>query len=298
MLNAILHGKAGNLGTGAADGKSWRSLYQDREDLLTATILERLTYLPSEIAWSLVCESAIPLHPLPKSLGELVEVRYWPRLPPLLQGGKYVEPDAILRFERGTLIAEAKRYDDPMQSAWQWAHEWAAFWSKSTNGPSGAGNSPDNVFLLALGGFAERKVRRLEQEARELLISHFASRHPELRAIPCHWLTLANNVYRHCRNAEQEGQNAGVRQILGDIARAFELHGYHPQLLLDDLASFARHISINGSLIGSGFLRRRSRPLEATWDAIGRLAPLNSAAEQTQLLWNRRVGRMSANRSP
>ena len=56
MLSAILHGKAGRVEGADDEPRSYRDLFRASEDLLTATVLERLAYLEAADFWNQALE--------------------------------------------------------------------------------------------------------------------------------------------------------------------------------------------------------------------------------------------------
>jgi hypothetical protein len=131
MRSAILNGKGRTVPDYVHAGESWRNVFRFSEDLLTATILERLCYLESELFWQILQLSFAPdLLPV-RSVAVLKEFILWPRWTAAAEKlGKTVQPEALLRFNVGdpasqiTLILEAKLGGS--QSPEQWAQEWIA----------------------------------------------------------------------------------------------------------------------------------------------------------------------------
>lgn len=126
MLRAILHGKAGRIGGSPVDaGHSWRDLFREREDLLTAVFFGRLRYLSPAALDAVMRGLLVRVGPESEGLGALREVRFWSKLR-ATSGRRYVEPDVLLAFEHANLIVEVKP-DHARQSVEQWRAEVAAW---------------------------------------------------------------------------------------------------------------------------------------------------------------------------
>lgn len=112
MLNAFLNNKAGTTQVDISVGTSWRAALKSSEDMLTATVFERLSYLPGADLWSIL-HMAFPDLPSYR-VAELKEITFWPRWKDHGRGEGKVEPDVIMHFELGdsqsqvTLVIEAK----------------------------------------------------------------------------------------------------------------------------------------------------------------------------------------------
>jgi hypothetical protein len=121
MLTAITRGKAGRvrLPDACAD-VSWRDVFRQREDLLTAVFFGRMAYL-SDVALERVM-GALVGDATAGGLGAWVGIEFWPRLQ-RLDGRNWVEPDVLLRFERATVMVEVKPPFGGDQSAVQWKAE-------------------------------------------------------------------------------------------------------------------------------------------------------------------------------
>jgi hypothetical protein len=106
MLAAVLHGKAARV---TVDGKdvSWRELFRQREDLLTAAFFGRFLYLSPtmrrEALALLVGQRAAA------DLKDIEEIVFWPSLR-LNEGdgGGRVEPDVVIECENGLVMVEVK----------------------------------------------------------------------------------------------------------------------------------------------------------------------------------------------
>ncbi|NDW01929.1 hypothetical protein [Salipiger sp. PrR002] len=84
MLNSILHSKAGR--AGEEDRIFWRESFQTREDHITATFIERLSYLSGPTAMKLLREaarhdSADGAQLFAWKTAEFATVDFWPRWP-------------------------------------------------------------------------------------------------------------------------------------------------------------------------------------------------------------------------
>lgn len=105
MLAAILHGKAARV---SLDGKdvTWRELFRQREDLLTATFFKRFLYLsPKKRREAL----ALLVGVWAGDLGDVEEIIFWPSLRlSENEGGKKIEPDVIVECEHGLIMVEVK----------------------------------------------------------------------------------------------------------------------------------------------------------------------------------------------
>lgn len=155
MLTAMLHGKSRRLPDGVVGGQSLPSVFAKSEDLLTATVFERLVYLSGQRLWSVLRHtfSDLPAH----ELVELERVEFWPNWGAAFEElKKTVEPDVVLHFTVGqtgarcVLVVESKL--GAAQYAEQWAQEWIALKAELASERGGIGDEPIDAWLLALGG--------------------------------------------------------------------------------------------------------------------------------------------------
>ena len=164
MLRALLSGKAGVLKKAVLPGTPWLDAFRGNEDVLTATVFERLAYLDGPCLWG-VLASVFPSLPT-YQVAEVLTIEFWPRWSELESPGTVI-PDVFLQFQVGdpavivSLIVEAKL--DDLQYAGQWKREWDGFRAR----PKEYGGQPETVFLLAIGGHgasARSTVARLVAE--------------------------------------------------------------------------------------------------------------------------------------
>jgi hypothetical protein len=264
MLNAILAGKAATIEAKPGETVSWKTLYRSREDLLTATIIERLSYLPASLFFKLLRSASIPNGALPKALGQLVELEFWPTLTRPDQEGSTVEPDAILTFERGVLIIEAKIADRAMHRAEQWAQEWAAYHYAISSEELTSATDKGDVYLIALGGIERsdfHTLTELTSRAQQLLDSRTPGITPELKAAGCSWFELSEAIRRERKARDGVWDDSGLRMILKDLDEAFRLHEFRGAQWIEGLANW---------------------PLASCDDALGILAPAFTRAEEHQ----------------
>lgn len=103
MLAAVLNGK--RRGTGFAGKQLALGELGGAEDVLTATVFERLAYLPESVLEAFFYE----LLALDEPVGAIDDMQFWPSFS--LEGQR-VEPDVVLYGAERTLLVEAKRNDD------------------------------------------------------------------------------------------------------------------------------------------------------------------------------------------
>lgn len=153
MFQAILHSKVGKQFVDLKEGNSWREIYRDYENFLTAGVFGRLIYLPPMPLWEVLIgkDSATSVDKLPEKVGNLQEVKFWPKWnlrKTFSDKFNYKEPDVFLSFEDVDLIVEAKRSDiSETQDPKQWAYEQVGYYM---NIASEYGTTKQ-CFLLAIG---------------------------------------------------------------------------------------------------------------------------------------------------
>lgn len=166
MLRAHLHGKLQR--TDEAEDQV-RCL----EDTATATLFERLSYLPDDTMIRILFHPdlwpGLIVEPLPTSVRDIV---FWPSWLWNREGDHRtrLEPDLVVTFEDRILVIEAKRFDRiRMQAPDQLAREWRSAHEQHPLMP---------VWLLAVSGLRDDRlatVNACRQAVRD-----------ELAAIPAH----------------------------------------------------------------------------------------------------------------
>lgn len=216
MLNAVFSGK--KRGTGLQNQQATLELAEGAEDVLTASVFERLAYLPDELLTAVLSEL------LGEAFGPLQAIEYWPSW--RLQDDTRVEPDVLLHDAQRCVLIEAKRHDHVrQQSARQLANELLAGWHGKYLG--------DNCILLTLGGLEDTSAagrQRLLGEVLDLLPAGSATRF----TLVCRsWQQL----YQALETPVDPDSPAGLQRLLDDIAKCYAWHGLriHPMRWLADL---------------------------------------------------------------
>ena len=194
----MLRNKSGRRIEAALAGDS----YDGTEDLLTASVFSRLSYLDESCLRS-VLASLCPTIEWPDA-GRLLQVHFWPRY---LLLGRTVEPDVVFEFDRLSIWIEAKRWDGlRMQSADQLRAQFQAMRSHE---------HPDRkVIQLAIGGLGKFGDAELAMELGQLVQ-------------PASWEQLAKAVER------TPAEMPECARILGDIIAALRLHGVYPEPIVE-----------------------------------------------------------------
>ncbi|NIF27541.1 hypothetical protein F3J44_14320 [Pantoea sp. Tr-811] len=220
MLAAILNGK--RRGSGVEGKHSSLGDATGAEDILTATIVERLIYLPESVRDRFFSQLLGP----DRSIGTLEDFEFWPSW---WLDGRRVEPDVVLYGSERTLLIEAKRHDDLQQQyAVQLANELRAGWAGKQLG--------EGAILLTLGGlqdYTQKSIAELESQIERELSG--AGSDYELAC--CSWYQLFQALEAAISNASSDS-SPGLQRLLDDVAAAYEWHGLRitPRRWLGQLA--------------------------------------------------------------
>lgn len=207
MLSAVLNGK--RRGSGLVGRDFLLGDTEGAEDLLTASVFERLAYLPDEVFKDvmsrLLGEKNVP--------GALQEITFWPSWESF--NGRRVEPDVVLKCAGRVVIVEAKRYDGvEQQYADQLVNELSAANKKRIVQP----------ILLAVGGMwsdEKEEADRLRKDVSAALSDQY-----DYDLVFVSWRrlykALAEAVCKH-------SGNSGLQRVLKDVERAYDWHGVRHQ---------------------------------------------------------------------
>ena len=188
------------------------------EDALTASIFERLMYLPKEMLQQIFVASLFDsIKGL--NLHQIESIAYWPNWSAeYIKDKTRVEPDVFIRTETQDIIIEAKRYDDKQQDPKQWENEIQAYYNEY------ADDKKELVFI-ALGGLYTRATEP---------IYVMGQKH---KIYKCTWKSILNTVQDIIHNMElatnYTHNNIAISNILKDIVLCFELFGFSTALWLE-----------------------------------------------------------------
>jgi len=207
MLNAFLHGKKRGTGT---EGESLIDDFKGAEDTLTASVFERILYLPDPVVGKILLGRYLPANEAYYTKLDMVE--FWPKYK--LNSNRNIEPDIVFHFSnpKVILIVEAKRWDNYcQQNPKQLSDEWRAVRNQHTNVP---------IWLMAVGGFLENKADHLKKIVRDELAD---TDNLMIEAVP--WYTLYKNIEDTTACLSSSWQE----RIVSDIAESLKLHGVMPE---------------------------------------------------------------------
>lgn len=231
MLNAILYSKAGNHEEEEGTPVPWARLFREREDFVTATIFERLSYLPGSVSWEILCRT---FHlPFPHyRLASLDRLEFWPSWDRTEYEGR-VEPDVFLSYlvgepaRRIDLVVEAKH--GSKHSAGQWVSQ-----QKARLGAEAEEAAPDERIYAAIGGMGQHARDRLGT-----LRDQVAFEAPECASaftmVAADWRDLASALAAMAPSLE--GEHA---RVMDDAIEALSLFGYRAITLPDTLVRLDR----------------------------------------------------------
>ena len=228
MLHALIRGK---LDSGLC-----------KEDTLTATVFERIFYLPhAAIAKILFGRRLWPDSASPPDL-RVRNVWFWPRWdpsqenvgeteqegePPASSKERTAIPDLVIEFDDRILVVEAKRWDlFAQQNEWQLAGYWQRARALHPNRPA---------WLLAVGGLPDHS-RASSNALKQRVIRELGGADPdeEVRISAVGWRDLLRAI-----EDVISGGTAPEARILADIREGMRVHGLQVEkpLPLSDLGA-------------------------------------------------------------
>lgn len=238
MLKALLHRKLprGTVDTDDGDADDVARIEPTRrEDPLTATIFERLAYLPPNLTWDILHRATKPLANGPALPPDAPTgapaYGFWPSLRPGAGGAnaQKVEPDVLVSWPDTLLVVEAKHYG--VQWAGQWVEQIRAIQAIPAH-------SAKRIWFIAVGGIvAHEQDTNAAHVRREL-----SSASPGLLAMRWEELHHAiDDVRISCRAPEQLA-------VLKDIAAALDAWGYRKKTWFSSLRATEPLMRANESM--------------------------------------------------
>ncbi|WP_323165512.1 F-box domain-containing protein [Pseudomonas bubulae] len=211
MLNAVISGK--KRGTGLEGNKLFLGLADGAEDVITASIFERLAYLPDDIF------SATLTSLLGVSFGAIEEIDFWPSW--YFPDGRRVEPDVVISDGQQSLLVEAKRHDHSRQQyAGQLAAELQAGWHD--------GKLSEDCILLTLGGLTDLSHIARKKLYQEIIMALPLDNDYHFRLVCCSWqqlfCTLEDEIKKQCE--------PGLHRMLSDVSDCYSWHGLRTHRIL------------------------------------------------------------------
>ena len=227
MLNAVLSGKAKRLDTGNGETLSWREVLRTNEDIITATLFERLTYLPGNVAWEILVRTfhlGLTLY----RVARLERIEFWPRWSE--EGDSSVEPDVFMRWSVGDparrvdFVVEAKH--GGAQYSQQWSRQQNAYASWSADDDV----TVDETVFLAIGGAGENPQETANNLSVE--VQQETGSKVKMKALAADWTHLAAALFR----AKSQVSQPEVKSVINDMLEALAEFGY-------------RHFELSSSLL-------------------------------------------------
>lgn len=204
MLNAVISGK--KRGTGLEGARLIIGQAEGAEDVITASIFERLAYLPDDLF------SATLTTLLGVAFGAIEEIDYWPSW--YLPDGRRIEPDVVISDGQQSLLVEAKRHDySRQQCAGQLAVELRAGWTE--------GKLAEKCILLTLGGLTDLSHSTHERLYQNIIKALPSCNDNRFTLVCCSWQRL----FCILEDELKKRSEPGLQRMLSDIAACYSWHG-------------------------------------------------------------------------
>lgn len=208
MINAFLKGK-------------FKEGHKEKEDSLTAAVLDYLLLLPSDLFWNILRTANHHNLDLPESIGEVIQVDFWPHWNTseikdqlIKDNNRFIEPDVFIETNDYFIIIEAKRWDDNQQDSRQWHDQ---IYSYQHHYCKEVQDKP--LLYLAIGG-----IRQLTQS--EIATSLFQTK---TAIYKIKWIQLLKRCKATRLLLERKtlsSENSTQVKILKNIELGMMLHGY------------------------------------------------------------------------
>ena len=193
------------------------------EDTLTASVLDPLKYLPSDLFWYIIKESVLKDN-LPAISGPIQEISFWDKWSAKdTSNSSFVEPDVFIRFQEFDLIIEAKRYDENQQYYRQLENEVIAYKNEY-------GQDQKDLYLIQLGGVNQND--HTNEISPETVSGSYKVKMSKIK-----WsgiLSTITSLHRNIKKNFVPGQES-ILMILNDVIESLEIHGFFKKLWIFDL---------------------------------------------------------------
>jgi hypothetical protein len=214
MLKAVVHGKAGRIEEKGKPSVSWRTLFKTYEDLMSAAVFSRFSYL-SAGAQRYLLQSWLGDS---EHFSTFEDIVFWPTYQLNDYGQETdVEPDLVLSFKDCNLIIEVKRPLGGAQDIEQWRGEIKSFLQ--------SGEDTDKpLYFLAIGGVSPKWT-----EWADILMSEFTGNSSKalehegtLKQVSAlNWQPVVDSIIKLEKHYLENDQDA---RIINDIIEVFELY--------------------------------------------------------------------------
>lgn len=266
MLTAIVSGKGGRITVdGVERSVSWREIFRQSEDLMTAAIFGRLRYLSPALLTQAMASLVTP--EVAACLGALKHVEFWRNLEGT-HGRVRVQPDVLMWFESALVVVEVKPPSWGRQYVEQWEAQIHAVAHLAEDEDE---RVPETVYFVGLGG----NDRNLTAEARTRVdtSNRFAMSWHQSR-----WEDLTKNLM-----SMRDEAIASDAAVLEDLSSALQLFGMITEIYKwDDLVIWAKKLHLNaGSL--EAWPRRGAQGSRKTKRTALDWGPINTYAALHQL---------------
>ena len=202
------------------------------EDSLTASVFDPLKYLPPDLLWYILKESALKDN-LPVFCGPIQEIRFWEKWNSEgTSNSNFVEPDVFIRFLEFDIIIEAKRYDENQQYEDQLTREVIAYYNEY-------GEDGKELYLIELGGVDIKNEKDVIKPNNDNCAA--------IKTTKITWTGILNvllEVKSKIENQNFPGQENQVL-ILGDVIEALGIHGFFRKLWLSEMDYTKLNFNLN-----------------------------------------------------
>jgi len=227
MLNAVISGK--KRGTGLEGARLILGQAEGAEDVITASVFERLSYLPDDLFSSTLTTL------LGVAFGAIEEIDFWPSW--YLPDGRRVEPDVVISDGQQSLLVEAKRHDySRQQYAGQLAAELQAGWAE--------GKLAENCILLTLGGLSDISHSTHKELYQNIITALPVGNDARFKLVCCSWQRL----FCILEDELKKDSEPGLQRMLSDVSGCYSWHGLHTHRMLWLSALKPIHLTTNPSI--------------------------------------------------
>lgn len=227
MLNAVISGK--KQGTGLEGTRLILGQAEGAEDVITASVFERLAYLPDDLF------SATLTTLLGVAFGAIKSIDFWPSW--YLPDGRRVEPDVVISDGQHSLLVEAKRHDySRQQYAGQLAAELQAGWAE--------GKLAENCILLTLGGLTDLSHNTYEGLYQNIIKALPPCNDYRFKLVCCSWQEL----FCILEDELKKQSEPGLQRMLSDVSDCYSWHGLRTHRMLWLNALKPAHLTTNPSI--------------------------------------------------